>query len=413
MKVSLLGTQLGKGGIYAMDDRNKLAKFTELTHTICALTHITTRAYHGQEVFAFDTRRPYPEWFKDPFQRHFDILSRQKDPVACISMPRRYYYGIISDPPYRIVLGPVLDPSATNQTVREIAAAVVNEPAHQEVVAEMLADCPRMSVNTLLPLLLNTNSLLHFGEPQAQDDSTHEERLAPVDIAFYDYRGEAVTTYRQSSDNVFNEILQRGDIAAMREWLRDPTYAASNVPLSKDPLVNARYTFILHAAFLSITSIRGGLSRAESAALLVPAIRAMEDRETEREILALMTELSARYTEAVHERHMAVSRDALANKAMRYIERHLHTPLRTEEIAKALYVSRSYLSVTFSEQTGQPLADYIRQQKIKEARRLLVDPAFSISQISDLLCFSSQSYFTRVFKSYTGMTPKAYRDYLL
>lgn len=200
-----------------MDDRNKLAKFTELTHTICALTHITTRAYHGQEVFAFDARRPYPEWFKDPFHRHFDILSRQRDPVACISMPRRYYYGIISDSPYRIVLGPVLDPSATDQTIREIAAAIVGEPAHQEVVAEMLADCPRMSVNTLLPLLLNTNNLLHFGDRQTQDDNSREKQLAPVDIAFYDYRGEAVTTYRQSSDNVFNEILQRGDIAAMRE----------------------------------------------------------------------------------------------------------------------------------------------------------------------------------------------------
>ena len=389
------------------------SKAAELAHTICTLTHITTRAYFEQDPFAFDSRRPYPEWLKDPFQQHFDMLSRQEDPVACISMPRRYYYGILCEPPYRIVLGPVLDPSATEQTIREIAAAINPQPDRQKEIVDLLADCPRMSVNTLLPLLLNTSNLLHFGDSAKQEVSDLSQSLAPVDITFYAYRGDSVTTYRQSSDSVFNEILQRGDIAAMREWLRDPTYAASNVQLSADPMRNARYTFIMHATFLSLTSVRGGLPRKEAAALLVQAVRSMESLETEREILALMSDLSARYTDAVHELHLAGSRDALATQAMRYIETHLHTPLRTEEIAQALFVSRSYLSVTFSEQTGQPLSDYIRQQKIKEARRLLVNPSFSISQISDLLCFSSQSYFTKVFKSYTGVTPKEYRNYLL
>ena len=54
-------------------------------------------------------------------------------------------------------------------------------------------------------------------------------------------------------------------------------------------------------------------------------------------------------------------------------------------------------------------SDYVSQQKIEAAASLLRYSDYSDSEISSLFCFSSQSYFIKVFRKYMGMTPKAYK----
>ncbi|WP_226799835.1 helix-turn-helix domain-containing protein [Bacillus thuringiensis] len=49
-------------------------------------------------------------------------------------------------------------------------------------------------------------------------------------------------------------------------------------------------------------------------------------------------------------------------------------------------------------------------EKIEEAKKLLTLTNHSLLDISTLLNFNNQSYFTKVFKEYTGITPKQYRN---
>ena len=84
--------------------------------------------------------------------------------------------------------------------------------------------------------------------------------------------------------------------------------------------------------------------------------------------------------------------------------------ITTEAIAKELYMSRSYLSRKFSEETGETLTDFILRQKTEEARRLLRYSDKPLTSISAYLGFSSQSHFTRVFKKYTSLSPGEYRQ---
>ena len=48
--------------------------------------------------------------------------------------------------------------------------------------------------------------------------------------------------------------------------------------------------------------------------------------------------------------------------------------------------------------------------KLEEAKSLLTHSDKTLSEISNYLCFSSQSYFQNVFKQKFGLTPKQYRD---
>ncbi|WP_331491052.1 helix-turn-helix domain-containing protein [Schaedlerella arabinosiphila] len=55
------------------------------------------------------------------------------------------------------------------------------------------------------------------------------------------------------------------------------------------------------------------------------------------------------------------------------------------------------------------MSDFIMRRKLEEGKSLLAYSEKSISEISEYLCFSSQSYFQNVFKKKYHMTPYEYR----
>lgn len=93
----------------------------------------------------------------------------------------------------------------------------------------------------------------------------------------------------------------------------------------------------------------------------------------------------------------------------RYIFDHLYEELSLSVLAKVSGVSTVHLSRLFRRETGISLTEYIQRQRVEEAKQLLSLSAYSLSDISARLLFHDQSYFTKVFKKYAGVTPKQYR----
>ena len=94
---------------------------------------------------------------------------------------------------------------------------------------------------------------------------------------------------------------------------------------------------------------------------------------------------------------------------MHYIRENYHKRLKVEEIAGAVGLSKEYLSSKFKQVVGISLPDYINQQKIAKAKQLMHFTHMSLSESSQYLSFSSQSYFQTVFKNLTGDTPMEYK----
>lgn len=92
-----------------------------------------------------------------------------------------------------------------------------------------------------------------------------------------------------------------------------------------------------------------------------------------------------------------------------YIHRNLSAKLRNEELAKRLFISRTYLTDRFRKETGTSLGRYIDDQLMFEAQLRLCKTDASIRTISKELGFSDQFYFSRRFKELCGMTPLQYR----
>lgn len=89
------------------------------------------------------------------------------------------------------------------------------------------------------------------------------------------------------------------------------------------------------------------------------------------------------------------------------IETHLTEPLSLERLAVFCNMSTSNIKKTFAKYAGQGVKQYIIRRKISRAAELLSE-GYTVTETSDLLSFSSQSYFSTVFRQVTGQIPSAY-----
>lgn len=126
---------------------------------------------------------------------------------------------------------------------------------------------------------------------------------------------------------------------------------------------------------------------------------ALEYRETVTEFIRA----------AVVEEVQPIEDDQLLSKVQQYLRENYHREFSSEEMASALWVSRSYLSTYYKNKTGMNLSDSIQLYRIQRAVELLKDPEVKIGDIGPLVGISSSNTFLRQFRKYTGMTPKEYR----
>lgn len=93
-----------------------------------------------------------------------------------------------------------------------------------------------------------------------------------------------------------------------------------------------------------------------------------------------------------------------------YIQTHLHTPLRIQEITDILGISSAYLHRLFCERFGMSPKQYIIAKKLTAAKELLHSSSLSVTEIAASLGYSDVLAFSRFFSSKAGCSPTAFRQ---
>jgi two-component system, response regulator YesN len=96
-------------------------------------------------------------------------------------------------------------------------------------------------------------------------------------------------------------------------------------------------------------------------------------------------------------------------RAMRYIAQHFADPLSLESVAEQVRLSPVYFSGLFRRTAGTGFTEYLNQARIEEGKRLLTSTDYSIVDIAVAVGYADQSYFSKVFKKHTGLSPRLYR----
>ena len=92
-----------------------------------------------------------------------------------------------------------------------------------------------------------------------------------------------------------------------------------------------------------------------------------------------------------------------------YIMDHYEESQSLDSLAKQFYVSKCYLSRIFKEVTGFTINEYVNFNRVKRAQELLGSSEYSVTDIAGMLGYDSITYFERVFKKYSSVSPLQYR----
>ena len=92
-----------------------------------------------------------------------------------------------------------------------------------------------------------------------------------------------------------------------------------------------------------------------------------------------------------------------------YINEHYKENITLDHLAEAAYVNKYYLAHTFKKQKGISPINFLLEKRIEESKILLRTTNLSVNEISQIVGFSSQSYFAQSFKRTMHQTPLEYR----
>lgn len=95
---------------------------------------------------------------------------------------------------------------------------------------------------------------------------------------------------------------------------------------------------------------------------------------------------------------------------LKYLEKNYTNEISLQEIADQVGFSKNYFCRYFKNITGKSLMSFVNEMRCQRARDLLENSKLPITQIALDTGFSSTSYFSRKFKAYWGMPPRALRN---
>ncbi|MEG0722161.1 MAG: helix-turn-helix domain-containing protein, partial [Lachnospiraceae bacterium] len=102
--------------------------------------------------------------------------------------------------------------------------------------------------------------------------------------------------------------------------------------------------------------------------------------------------------------------NGVVEQAKNYIRQNYCKDVSLDTVSCAVKVSPYYFSKLFKEQTGENFVEYVTNIRMEQAKKMLLNPEYSIKEVCTGAGYSDPNYFSRIFKKCSGVTPSEYRE---
>lgn len=100
----------------------------------------------------------------------------------------------------------------------------------------------------------------------------------------------------------------------------------------------------------------------------------------------------------------------IVQKAVAWVDIHYAEEVSLASLAERYHVEHSYFSKIFRQETGRNLIFYITEKRMEKAKEYICGSDMSLTEIAYMAGYDDYTYFSRVFKKNTGVSPREYRD---
>ncbi len=156
------------------------------------------------------------------------------------------------------------------------------------------------------------------------------------------------------------------------------------------PVLKLQQATVDHLADCSLRLIKGAKTPASASAIAYEAAMALYDD--------------------VFGSHAFAADRSVMQVVIDHINANLDKPLPVEELAKVGGLSRAHFSRVFAESEGVPPAEFVLQQRMQRAAKLLTKAAFiPVKEVAIMSGFDDANYFSKVFRRIYGINPTEFR----
>ena len=237
------------------------------------------------------------------------------------------------------------------------------------------------------------------------------EFLAMTTAELFERREQYTFHTPYSEEKKIWNIVREGDVGAVSKALQVEIFKTPGV-LAKTRIRHEKNLDICTTALATRAAILGGLPEDIAYAMSDSFILKIENMNYTSDVVQLNNDIIIEFTKAVSEykcKHNEIYSPDI-KKCMNYIDQNLHSKFTLNDMSEELHLCVSHISRKFKKETGESFVDFCTRQRINEACRLLEYTEKNLLDISTILAFSSQSYFSAKFKEYTGKSPLEYRQ---
>lgn len=123
----------------------------------------------------------------------------------------------------------------------------------------------------------------------------------------------------------------------------------------------------------------------------------------------LLRYLNHVFTEAMDYMEDSTKEENAVVKVKSYIDQHFCEDITRENLGEIVFLSSGYLAQSFKKETGISLGGYVIEKRMEKARQLLQEGELTVSEVAVAVGYDNFTYFSRLFKTKVGRSPKDYR----
>ena len=365
----------------------------------------------------------------DVFGTSVDIEAHFKDMLSTIepfkvykldnSFKLNYIYFLLPDAVDETIMsiGPYLSSSIGHRQILEIGEKLAIAPNKSIILEDYYLSIPVINETSHLFVMLDAFCEQIWGGSSAfevvevnrelQADETPINKSVGSSEAEDIFVKMSIMEKRYDFENEFIRAISRGQLQKFNMILAGFDSAVIERRLS-DPLRNIKNYAIILNTLSRKAAESGGVHPIYIDSLSSSFASKIEQTGTVAEMQELMQDMFRSYCRRVR-KHSMRNYSSTVQKAIIYIESDLSANLTLSVLADAQNVSAGYLSTVFKKETGMTVTEFINSKRVKHAIYLLTTTKLQIQTVALHCGIMDVQYFSKVFKKYTGKTPREYR----
>lgn len=307
-----------------------------------------------------------------------------------------------------ILIGPVRFGEITENDIMEILSRFGYPRIMKENISLFLYSTPVMPIENFVTLLSMfnlaiNNKIISISQIMQESNVTvpDEEYIQTADIELPHSNGEY--------ENTLWFYIKNGMVDEI-EQLNAETFRGNIGKLGPNQLRSLKNAIIALNTICLRAAISGGLDTETAYSLGERYVQRIESATSIPDLGKLTPILRKDYCQRVKNLSAPKIDNLYILKVTEYVQKNLYSKITVSEMADEINISTVYLSALAKQHLNCTLPQYINRQKVFEAKKLLRFTDKTLSEIANLLCFSSQSHFQNQFKKIRGITPAEYRE---